>query len=93
MRAFILIFVGRYSDWLRAGRCGDRIPVGGKVFRTRLNRPWGPPSVLYNGYRVFPGGKAAGAWHRPATSSSADVKERVDLYLYSLSGSLCILLS
>jgi hypothetical protein len=28
----------------------------------RPNRPWGPPSLLYNGYRVFPGGKAAGAW-------------------------------
>ena len=23
---------------------------------------WGPPSLLYNGYRLFPGGKAAGAW-------------------------------
>jgi hypothetical protein len=22
----------------------------------------GPPSLLYNGYLVFPGGKAAGAW-------------------------------
>ena len=22
----------------------------------------GPPILLYNGYRVFPGGKAAGAW-------------------------------
>jgi hypothetical protein len=22
----------------------------------------GPTSLLYNGYRVFPGGKAAGAW-------------------------------
>ena len=21
-----------------------------------------PPNILYNGYRVFPGGKAAGAW-------------------------------
>jgi hypothetical protein len=28
----------------------------------RLDRPWGPPSLLYNGYRVFSGGKAAGAW-------------------------------
>jgi hypothetical protein len=27
-----------------------------------IDRPWGPPSLLYNGYRVFPGGKAAGAW-------------------------------
>jgi hypothetical protein len=31
-------------------------------FRTRPDRPWGPPSLVYNGYRVFPGGKAAGAW-------------------------------
>jgi hypothetical protein len=31
-------------------------------FRTLPGRPWGPPSLLYNGYRVFPGGKAAGAW-------------------------------
>jgi hypothetical protein len=52
----------RCSDSLRAGRSGDRIPVGGEIFRTRPDRPWGPPSLLYNGYRVFPGGKAAGAW-------------------------------
>jgi len=37
-------------------------PGGSEFFRTRPNRPWGPPSLLYNGYRVFPGGKAAGAW-------------------------------
>ena len=53
---------GRYSDLLRAGRSGDRIPVGGQIFHTCPYRPWGPPSLLYNGYRVFPGGKAAGAW-------------------------------
>ena len=47
----------RYSDWLRAGRSGDRIPVGARFFRTCPDRPWGPPSLLYNGYRVFPGGK------------------------------------
>jgi hypothetical protein len=29
---------------------------------TRPDRPWGPPSLLYNGYPVFPVGKAAGAW-------------------------------
>jgi hypothetical protein len=32
------------------------------VFCARPDRPWGPPSLLYNGYRVFPGGKAAEAW-------------------------------
>ena len=35
---------------------------GGDIFRTRPDRPWGPPSLLYNGYRVFPGGKVAEAW-------------------------------
>jgi len=49
--------LSRYSDWLRAGRFGDRIPVGGGIFRTCPDWPWGPPSLLYNGYRVFPGGK------------------------------------
>ena len=35
----------------------------GEIFRTRPDRPWGPHSLLYNGYRVFPGDKAAlGAW-------------------------------
>ena len=57
-------------------------PGGGETFRTRPDRPWGPPSLLYNGYRVFPGGKAAGAWRWPLTPSSAKVKERVQLYLY-----------
>jgi hypothetical protein len=35
---------------------------GREIFRTRPDRPLGPPSLLYNGYRVFPGGKAAGTW-------------------------------
>ena len=34
---------------------------GGEIFRTCPDRPWGPPGLLYNGYRVFPGGKVAGA--------------------------------
>jgi hypothetical protein len=25
-------------------------------------RPWDLPGLVYNGYRVIPGGKAAGAW-------------------------------
>jgi len=29
----------------------------GEIFHTSPDRPWGPPSILYNGYRVFPGGK------------------------------------
>jgi len=37
-------------------------PGGGEIFRIRPDRPWSPTSLLNNGYRVFPGGKAAGAW-------------------------------
>ena len=43
-------------------------------------------SVLYNGYRVFPGRKAAGARRWPPTPSIAEVKESVVLSLYFSSG-------
>jgi hypothetical protein len=46
-------------------------PIGGEIFRTRPDRPWGQPSLLYNGYRVFPGGKTAGAWCWPPTPFKA----------------------
>ena len=46
--------------------------------------PTQPP--LQWGYRALPGGAAAGAWRWPPTPSTADGKERVELYLYSLSG-------
>ena len=53
---------------------------GGEIFRTRSDRSWGPPSLLYNGYRVFPGGKAAGAWSwSPTPIFSAEVLNRVEL--------------
>ena len=32
-------------------------PGGGEIFRTCPDWPWGPPSLLYYVYRVFPGGK------------------------------------
>ena len=32
-------------------------PGRGDIFRACPDRPWGPPSLLYNGYRVFPGSK------------------------------------
>jgi hypothetical protein len=41
----------------------------GEIFRTRPDQPWGPPSLLYNGYWVFPRAKAAGAWCWPPTPS------------------------
>ena len=71
--------LSRYSDSLRTGRSGDRMPVGGEIFRTCPHRPWDQPDLLYNGYRVFPGCKAAGTWRRSSTASSAVVKEKVEL--------------
>jgi hypothetical protein len=60
---------------LRAGRSGDRIPVGAK-FSACPDRPWGPPSLLYNGYRVFPGGKVRpGRAADHSLPSSAEVLE------------------
>jgi hypothetical protein len=48
------------------------------------SRSWGPPSLLYNGYRVFPGCKLRlGRDADPSPPSSAEVKNRVELYLYS----------
>jgi len=35
----------------------------GKIFRARQDRSWGSPRLLYSGYRVIPGGKAAGTCH------------------------------
>ena len=47
-----------------------------EIFRTCPDRPWGPPSLLYNGYRVFPGGKERpGRDADPSPPSSAMVKK------------------
>ena len=50
-----------------------------------LSRPaLGPPSLLYNGYRVFPGGKERPVRDAdPSPPSIAVGDERVELYLYS----------
>jgi hypothetical protein len=56
-----------------------------EIFRTRPERPWEPPSLLYSEYRVFRSGKVVRAWSSPPTPPSAEVKERVELYLYSSS--------
>ena len=76
--------LSRYSDSLRAGRSGDRKPVGWRDF-SHLSRlamvPTLPPA---NGYRVFPGDKEARAWVLPSTPSSAKIKRTVGLYFTPL---------
>ena len=52
---------------------------GGRDF---LHLSWGPPSLLYKGCRVFPGGKVRpGREADPSPPSGAKVKNRVQLYL------------
>jgi hypothetical protein len=54
--------VGRCGDSLRAERSGDRPPVEARFSAFVQTDPGAPSSLLYIGYRVFPGGKAAVAW-------------------------------
>ena len=55
---------------------GNESRLGGEIYRTCPDRPWGPPSFLYNGYRVFPGGKERpGRDADPSPPSSAVVKK------------------
>jgi hypothetical protein len=47
---------------------------GGEIFRTCPDRLWGPPSLLYNADRVFPGvRKRPGRDADPSPPSSAEV--------------------
>jgi hypothetical protein len=56
----------------------------GDIFRTLSDRSWGPPSLLYNRYRVsLPRVKRSGRGVDYATPFNAEVKEREELYLYS----------
>jgi len=58
--------------------------VWGEIFHTCPDQPWGPPSLLYNGYWVFPRGKEQpGRDADPSPPSSAIGHERVELYLCS----------
>jgi hypothetical protein len=54
---------------------------GGKNFRTCPDRSWGPTSLLYNGYLVFPGGrKWPGRDADPSPLLVQWSKNRVELY-------------
>jgi hypothetical protein len=67
--------VAQSVQWLAMGwTVRGSNPGGGEIFRTCPNRPWGPPILLYNGYRVFPGGKERpGRDADPSPHSSAVV--------------------
>jgi hypothetical protein len=57
----LTLIAGRVCVVDVAIRYGDRIPVLDEIFRTNPDRPWDPPSLLFNGYRFFPGSKTVEA--------------------------------
>ena len=60
---------------------------GGQIFRSRPHRTWGPSSPLCNGYRFyFPGVMRPGRGVNHSPPSTAEIKERIELCLYSLLG-------
>ena len=81
------VYLSRYRGWLRAGRPGHRIPLGARFSEPFQIGP-GTHSLLYNTYRIsFSGVKQPGRGVNHPPLSSAEVKERVELYLTSPSGS------
>ena len=73
----------RYIDWLRDGRPGDRIPVG-KRFSAPVQTDSGAHPASYKmGTGSFPGVKWPGRGFDHPPPSNAEVKEGVELYLYS----------
>ena len=88
------VYISKPVNYMGGSLCRDssvciRLATGidsrwGEVFHTRH---WGPPSLLYNGYRVsFPEVKRPRRGVDHPLPSNVEVKERVELYIYSLSG-------
>ena len=70
------------------------ISVGGEIFRTRPDRPWNLPSFLDNRYRIsIQGVKRMRRGVDHLLLSSAELKEKVELCLYSPTGLYCMFYS
>jgi len=81
---FCFCFVSRRLQAGRGWTAWGSNTGGGQIFRTCPDRPWCPPSVLYNGYRVFfPASKRPGPGVDHPPPSSSEVKERVELFFCS----------
>ena len=78
--------LSRYSDSLRAGRSGDRIPVWARFSSPVQTGPGAHPASFTMGTGSFPGVKLSGLGLDHPPPSSAEVKEGVKPYLNSFSG-------
>ena len=74
-----------YSDSLRAGRSGGRIPIGVRFSTLLQTGPGAHPASYAMDTESFPEVKRPGRGVNNPSPSTAEVKERVELYLYSLS--------
>jgi hypothetical protein len=85
---YVYIYSLFYSDWLRAGRYGDRIPVEAR-FSSPVRIGRGANLTSYKiGAGSFPGLKRPGRSVSLPPPPSAEVKDESHKgYLYSLSGS------
>ena len=79
-------WLSRYSDSLRAGRSGDRIPVGARFSAPVQTSPGAYPASCTMGTGSFPGVKRPGRGADHPPPSKCRGHERVGLYLYSPSG-------
>ena len=79
--------LGRYGYSLQTGRSGDRIPVGARFSTPVQTGPGDHPASCTVGTGLFHGIKRPGRGVIHPTPSGAEVKETVELYLYSL---LCV---
>ena len=81
-------FLFLYSHMLLAARSGDRIPVGAR-FSAPIHTGLGAHPASYTmGTGSFPGIKRPGLGVDHPPTSSPEVKERAELYIYSPSGPL-----
>jgi hypothetical protein len=72
---YVCVVWARYSDWLRAGRFGDRIPMGSRFFAHVQTGPGAHPASCTMGTGSFPGVKRPGRGADHPTPSSAEVKK------------------
>ena len=77
---------GQDSYSLRAGRSGDRIPVGARFSASVQTGPAAHPTSYTKGTRSFPGVKRPGRGDDHLPPSSAEVEGRVELYICYPSG-------
>ena len=75
--------IAQSEEWLY-GLDGPEIEYRwGEIFHPLPEGSWGPPSLLYKGYRVsFQGVKRPGRGVNRTPPSSAEVKDRVELFIY-----------